>query len=161
MVNYGWWGIDLDVRNSGNMATYSNFKFEQLPQVNIPDEFKNITTVELLKKKLPDLRKNISLKILFKSPTDCYFDFNLKNNAFYRDQQDCIVWYVDEKSGYVYAGKTIVSKSLPEFLTRIRIENAIWFMECYNIPINDKNLHEEVGKYLKHYEQLANKLSAV
>jgi hypothetical protein len=63
------------------------------------------------------------------SPTACYFDTDCdkKNNVFYVDQQGCVIWHL-LPNGEVASLQdgVIVANSLPEFLSRLQMENNIW-----------------------------------
>lgn len=70
----------------------------------------------------------------FNSPTGCYFEIKGDENdevcgRFYHDSEGCIEWGLDENGRvYAYDGEypIIVAASLPEFLSRMYIENTEW-----------------------------------
>lgn len=115
-----WISIAIPFRISFTM--YATFKYEQLPPIKIDPEFKDIKTLD-------DVRKN-SFKINKKigSVTECYIWVNKQDQSFYRDKEDVVVWYFDPIIGvYVITNKenTIVAPDLPTFFTRMSIENGI------------------------------------
>ena len=138
----------------GDFSTYSVFTYDTLPPVTTPQMFDDVTTLAELKKVLPKWKKQIPQ--LFNSPTACYFDFaGDEPGVFFRDQQDCVVWCLDEKTGEVFdAGSGYcVASSLAEFLTRILLENVAWHqLHGYAVKVSE-NLDEQVHTYLKHYEK--------
>lgn len=123
-----WWGGSL--KNRPCVYTYLKYKYSQVPpNITIPAELAEIKTLEDLEVALPALKENLNLAFLFLSPTCCYFDISKTDpGLFYRDQQDCVLWYLDENTGYVMDHRgNYVAKSLSEFLSRICLENACWF----------------------------------
>lgn len=119
-------------------STYETRQYDKIPQVDIFPAFANIKTFDDIVK-----NENILNKYFAYSPTSCYFDLSNKVNnddiqMFYRDHQDCVIWYVDNKTGNVIANKKyIVSASMPEFLTRIYLENMMWYHIYHGNDITD------------------------
>lgn len=85
--------------------------------------FKDIKTLKDVAQKKDFINKQIN------SVTACYVDVR-ENGIFYRDQQDCVVWSLDDKTGNVIANdEFIVAKNIPEFLTHMRDESNTWRQE--------------------------------
>jgi hypothetical protein len=151
-----WIGVgNLPGRSKeGDFSTYSVFEYDSLPPITTLQMFEDITNLEDLKKALPNLEKQIPH--LFDSPTSCYFDCEGDEpGVFFRDQQDCVVWCWDEKTGEVFDSGSgyAVATSLSEFLTRIVLENVAWHVSHgYKLQISE-NLEKQVHTYLKHYEK--------
>jgi hypothetical protein len=154
--NLIWIGVGgLPVRSKeGDFSTYSVFQYDSLPPITTLQMFDDINNLEDLKKALPNLEKQIPQ--LFDSPTSCYFDLDGEEpGVFFRDQQDCVIWCWDEKTGQVFDSGSgyAVAASLSEFLTRIVLENVAWHISHgYKVHISE-NLDEQVHTYLKHYEK--------
>ena len=140
---YGWYGVELP--NRPTQYTYYFWPEEKIPKIKIKEEFQDITTLSKLQSYLD--RANPSSP-LFNSPTDCFFDVGRKSlckaertavddNVFFLDSQDCLVWYLDEKGRVRADSHIIVARSLPEFLTRIELENSIWYKTCRNKPLTE------------------------
>lgn len=120
-----WIGISLPGRPLD--ATYGQWSYQSLPPIEIDPQFQEITTLDQLIQSLSLLRTIIS------SPTACYFQVDLADRTFYRDQQDCVIWALNSQ-GQVYLDgdpHAIVALSLPEFLTRVHLENTIWWHNEY------------------------------
>lgn len=116
-IKWKWYGI-----GKPNEGTYISQPYIKHP---INPLFRNITDLTLIKENI------LILNELIRSPTACYFD--IYKNIFYRDQQDCIIWALDEK-GRVYIHNddqpyTIiyVADSLPEFLSHIYDDCNSWY----------------------------------
>ena len=117
-----WTYIGLPFRPA--YGTYDTW--EDLPTVPKTElaKFEKIKTIR-------DLQDNLTyVKIAIgTSVTACYFNF-LEEDMFYRDQQDCVVWYFNESIGVYYlqgeGQMMVVSSTLAEFLARISLENRIW-----------------------------------
>ena len=123
---WAWVGYRLPCRHV--RGTYDIFKYDEMPALTESDilpQFKDVKTWD-------DLADNLELiDSLITSPTACYFKLSKNKTSFYRDQQDCVVWALDHKTGAVYTmeedGVDLwVAKSLPEFLTRLYLEGQIW-----------------------------------
>ncbi len=113
-----WIGVDLPYRPHPNgFATYSTWKYKDQPEVEIDDIFKKFKT-------LADIEKYIG-ELKIESPTACYFNIE-ENGVFYRDQQDCVLWAVNSKNQVCAIDMGIVANSIPEFLTRVKLESSIW-----------------------------------
>lgn len=114
-----WTYIPIPHRDAGLFTTYKTWNYSDMPEVEIFEPFKKFVTVQ-------DIQENLLiLHNVIRSPTSCYF--SVEGNVFYRDQQDCIIWSYDSEKGVYTDNGDIVAKSIPEFLTRIYIENCIWF----------------------------------
>lgn len=138
-----WIGFGLPCRKID--STYKRLSYDSLPQIEISDIFKNMKTISDIIKNMNFLTKTI------RSPTSSYFDVDttFSNEIFYRDQQDCAIWALDEKTGKVFLydddmpyEKIWVAKSLPEFLTRLKLESDIFYGFRQDEHIN----------YIKHYD---------
>ena len=164
----GWWGVDLPGRPPiRELSTYTLYPYDDLPPVVIPPALANIRTIADLARELPDLEDEPDLQYLFEPPTSCYFDLSAPRETqsaprddpdtgsaeeavFYRDQQDCIVWSLRAADGHVITDDGVdVAQSLPEFLTRIQIENAVWDIMCFQKK--PERLTDEQKKYMEHY----------
>lgn len=114
-TKFCWVGVpfEFDISN----GTYEVYKYKEH---QIKDKYKNITSLESLKAELR--------KINIDSPTACYFDVDIKTGMFYRDQQDCIIWFLEKETGYVKTERErYVAKSLPEFLSHIEDDSIKWY----------------------------------
>ena len=121
-----WWHCGFPGRETGMFATYAKTPYGCLPEIEIDALFADIESVEDVKKNRSMLEKHIN------SPTSCFFVFD-EPHLFYSDQQGCIVWYFQPERG-VYTNKNVytgenecVAKTIPEFLTRMHIEDSLWF----------------------------------
>jgi hypothetical protein len=123
---WGWWGVGLPNRKCN--ATYCFYPYESLPKISINPLYKDITDIEKLIDFLHDNDTEDSPDSLFDSPTACYFETNRTSSpyVFYVDQQGCIMWCLDDEGRVVTSDGDYVAKTLPEFLTRISLENSIW-----------------------------------
>lgn len=150
MTEWGWWGFNLPNREC--KGTYQLFPYESLPDVNIKPKYNYITDIIKLGDFLDD--ESNSDDPLLNSPTACYFDTNHTSipTIFYVDQQGCIIWCLNQDGTVVTTNGVTVAKSLPEFLTRISIENSIWFKS-----FDDKSFSAEEMKYLIDMDQKARK----
>lgn len=135
---WGWIGFSLPNRNS-RLYTYDQYKANEIPDIAEPyEEFKHIRTckgIKMLERKhSPD--HSSALKKLCSSVTSCFISItdetNEPPNMFWCDQQGCAMWCLDTNTNevYEYHTKVYVAKSIPEFLTRVAIENQIW-LHCY------------------------------
>lgn len=115
-----WIGVGLPFRPCD--GTYGVFEPQQMPAIEIDAKFADLHTVE-------DVAKNLTmLKAIFNSPTACYFDTDFGNGVFYRDQQDCVLWCISQNGQVmVYQSEMVVARSLPEFLSRVNLENRLWY----------------------------------
>lgn len=121
---WNWNGVNMDM---SKFTTYNRDDYIPHP---ISDKFKNILTLQ-------DLAANEWINDeLIQSPTACYFDLDgeLGPEVFYRDQQDCIIWALDAKTGYVYIfdddrpyTRCYTARSLPEFLSHIYDNSKAWY----------------------------------
>jgi hypothetical protein len=122
---YGLPGLDI------GFNTYIYIDKDILPKIEINPKYAQYNTIDDFDNNIPQIN----------SPTACYFAINKSDNSFYRDQQDCIIWYYKPNVGvYINANEDyIVSDSLPEFLSRIDIESRIWF--ATNFCDDKKNIY--------------------
>lgn len=139
---WGWWGFDLPNRKCA--GTYQFYPYDTLPEIAIDVRYKDITDLE----KLIDFVYYYcdSEYSVFHSPTSCFFeiDRNSSPHVFYVDQQGCIIWCLDDEGKIVTSDGVYVAKSLPEFLTRISLENSIW----YKTNWTKEPLSAEESKYV-------------
>lgn len=147
-----WIGFGLPGRETD--ATYSTFRYEAQPEVKPFPKLQDIKTLDDLKKHLPVLVNEYPF--LNSSPTSCYWSFDGKEpGVFFRDQQDCVVWCLDEKTGEVFVPgfkkSVVVAASLPEFMTRIALENEIW-LHTSPFRQSQKELSNAAKAYMKHFE---------
>lgn len=104
----------------GQQSTYSHHEYIEH---KINPLFENIRTLDDVNTSISYLYKHI------RSPTACYFDID--NDIFYRDQQDCVIWALN-KDGRVYIKDddpytiSYVAKSIPEFLSHIYDDTIDW-----------------------------------
>lgn len=105
-------------------GTYGTSLYQNLPTIKILPQFVDIKT-------LKDVLSN-SQKIdkLIQSMTSCYVAVNEKDKSFYRDQQDCVIWYFEETKGVLAKfdsnnDEMFVSPDIPTFLSRLYIEALI------------------------------------
>ena len=104
-------------------------------------------------------KQNPILWQLVKSPTSCYVDISHDEETgqtiFYRDQQDCIVWYVDPQTGKVYSytdGDTPIADDVEEFWLRQYIEATLWYyLVFYRKKLKDAP--ELLKKYARFYQR--------
>ena len=109
-----WKGVPFDF---DTFCTYSTYKYKQHP---INPKYASISTLDDLVSALTQK------KICIDSPTSCYFNIDTTSGMFYRDQQDCIIWFLKDgkvvtNSGYFVAG------SMPEFLSHIEDDSTKWY----------------------------------
>ncbi len=89
-----WFGVDLPGRSGG--GTYGEWPASTLPSLShVPNPYAHLKTVE-------DLRRFGAARLPNNSPTACYFALDRPREAFFYDQQGCIVWRLDAKTGEVY-----------------------------------------------------------
>jgi hypothetical protein len=131
-----WMFISIPNRPVAFLSTYGQWDYDKQPKIEIDEDvkkFKTFTDIVKYQKELPK----------FDSPTSCYFKIT-GDCAFYRDQQDCIVWKANS-SGQVKTIQGIVANSIPEFLTRIRLESSIWYK---SYGINKSALTDKEKQYI-------------
>jgi hypothetical protein len=128
------WLSSLNVGGK-DYATYRGFDRDKMPEVKIDLDVRHVTTWNDLEEFLESANK---MDMLFSSPTACYFKLAKRKKTFYHDQQDCFILALDEKDqqvyiydpDYPYRKRLVTHHGLPEFLTRIRLENALWRKTC-------------------------------
>ncbi|MEX0595387.1 MAG: hypothetical protein WD512_02725, partial [Candidatus Paceibacterota bacterium] len=104
-------------------------------------------------------RENPILHKILRSPTASYVSFsNVEDEpnliAFYRDQQDCIVWAYNTLTGYVYASSdwnVPIANTLEEFWFRQWIESILFYKHWGNQHYYP-NLNKLQTSYLIKYE---------
>ncbi len=142
-----WWAVGgIFPGDSG--ATYHTLEIDLLPSIEIDDQFKKFKTIDDIKTWFDELKE------MFNSPTSCYF--KLDHEIFLYDQQSCLIWALEETTGYVYEYKRTnihqiyyVAKSLAEFLTRLKIEEIC--CREYHRDEYDENLVKIANKYYEKY----------
>jgi len=141
---YGWYGVNLPHREcSGTYQMYN-----KVPKIEVAAEYKDVTDFQ----KLADFLHSANKKTyLFASPTDCFFELDANSGVFYCDSQGCILWVLEDDGKIVTSNNICVAKSLPEFLTRIELENAIWFKTW----LKNEPLTEKEAKYVEALYQLS------
>jgi hypothetical protein len=84
-------------------------------------------------KSLDDVEKYENyINTTINSPTWCYVHVDKKEGIFYRDQQDCVIWQLDKKTGYVKSygqEEKFVAKSIPEFLSHVFSDSQTWYLD--------------------------------
>lgn len=130
MTTPNWYGFELPNRPTKHTYAFWSSK----PIVKPYARYKQITTLDALHQYVKELKNKRERTPLLQSPTDAVFVNH--GRTFYTDSQDLISWYYD--SGAVYSDdNTRVADSLPEFLTRIEIENSIWYKtNVWNAPLS-------------------------
>jgi hypothetical protein len=94
-----WIGIGSGRLEDGTYGSYEHSK-----DYPISKEFESIRTLDDLEKKLPQLNK------CWNSPTACYFEIDRKTGIFYRDQQDCVLWALEDKKDGIGASSQLPRK---------------------------------------------------
>lgn len=123
----GWWAIE-SVYEDNRCATYTCFlRPEHVPKIVPYAEYMQFKTLDSLRSLRQD-ELEVRLKKFLRSPTCCELRLNSSKGIFWVDSQGCLLWRFHPKTGHVYElhSGVCVAKSLPEFLTRIAIENQIW-----------------------------------
>lgn len=107
-----WVGVNMPFRPRAKdwANLYCTWPFPQLPPAPVLPMFEGVQRISKAHKRMLEAT----------SPTACYFD-----RGAYRDQQGCEVWRLVE--GRLFTRDLIcVADSLPEFLSRMLIENLAW-----------------------------------
>ena len=156
-----WYGNRLPFRDT--VGNYERWPYETLPPCPKEHEFTRFRTISDLKEEYQ--KKDCCLPM--NSPNSAYFDFDDERNIFYRDQQDCVIWCLDDKGVYIYGtNKVYVAQSLGEFLWRIRVEDACWYRYRYTEIFDERelihgrvslDLNDECDQYINHYFNLYKK----
>lgn len=134
-------------------STYENYKIPDITRwYSLNGDFSwtglelNLGTTQL-----ETFKNNKNLWNFVKSPTACWIntDFDVENGKvlFYRDQQDCILWYYDLVTGKVYEYDTVICDTLEEFWMLMYIEGIIWYGQLY--PSHLKRLIKKYVKFFK------------
>ena len=149
----GWRHFGLPGRTCG--GTFDVYLYESLPKVTIRAEFKAVDSLAKLKPLLRKAKeKDSDMKYLHLSPTICYWELDNKIGigVIYLDSRESATWTL-KPNGKVYThDKICVSLSLPEFLTRIEIENALWFKTHDVYAKRAGALTAAESAYLAHYD---------
>ncbi len=145
--------VYISITGRPTLGTYGEWKYNELPEIDIHPKLKNILTVK-------DVYDNANMiETLLSSVTSCYIPKEENKNLFYCDQQGCVNWYFEENIGvYIDEDKSkVVAKSIPELFTRMFIENMIW----YNYSLNSKIspiMKKQIVKYVEHYRKADGKI---
>jgi hypothetical protein len=150
-----WIGFGIPGRKS--KSTYTKYSYDSLPKITIQKEFAIFNRHETLKK-LRNLLKtrDPNTDFLQQSPTGCYFTSCKKLGApILKDPEDCVTWTL-EKNGRVYAQmednqEKFCVGSLGEFLTRLTMENALWYKFALTYPSDTVYLLQSQADYLAHF----------
>lgn len=122
-----------------------------------------LDNLKIYDNQLDTFKNNKELWSIFSSPTSCWVNsdsqdpdeesFEEKDGhvLFYRDQQDCVLWYYDLESGKVYEYDRVVSDTLEEFWLRIYIESILWYKEDF-----PEHLKDLIQKYIEFFEDNLN-----
>jgi hypothetical protein len=108
---------------SDGVGTYTTLNYDDIPDIEVLPEFENIKTLE-------DIDKNQEmLNWVIRSPTGRFFSIDYETKVFYRDKKDRVIWAVNEH-GQVHDvddKSVILEDTIPRFLSRIHMENNIWY----------------------------------
>ena len=151
MINSSWVGNGA-LGGGMSSPTYFYYSKHDRPEITIYDEFKDLQTIDDVKEFLKNSTTNP-----IRSFTSCYFNFD-SENSFYTDQQGCVTWCYEQSIGVYTLGEksNVVSETIPEFLSRIKLESKILF-EYYTEEKRD--FTEEEQNYINVYEALYEKAS--
>jgi len=138
-----WVGIELKGRSCD--GTYKWYDYHTLPPVAIYPEFAHVKTWQDLEKNL-ELLEQTNLSV-----TGCYYNLS-RPPIFYMDSQGCVIWALNvDHQVYCHPNLSeVVSHSLPEFLSRVRIESILW-RKSVSQKLDPANLSPEELDYLSHY----------
>ena len=156
-----WIGVELPGRPCMG-GTYTVYDYNKQPPVKVLDELKDVTTVDGIRKWMD--ANTETLAFVKQSPTACFFDLSTnptythhpgdQSYVFFRDQQDCVVWFVEEKTGRVHIEdrhskpRAYVAQSVGEFICRLALENSIW----YKHNLTHDELTDAEKAYVSHFE---------
>lgn len=126
------------IPNRDKSGTYNTWSYDSLPPIKINPLFNDLHTVQDVQTRAKELCKH------FRSPTGCYFLVG-NSTIFYVDQQWCIKWQYQESVGVYINDDTslVVAKSIPEFLSRVHLEDRIW----YNLSKKTKEEQDYIDFY--------------
>jgi hypothetical protein len=181
MLERAWWGTDLGKYRDCS-GTYERYPFESVPPA--PKLDGTFSFLEGTKGKgaisFAQFMATPALQSQVPSCTACEWDLGqpvasrlreAKHTVrFYRDQQDCLFWYVlqgGEKDGAVvcspipfddptldvdeptvYAHTALVADSFEEFVWRVWMENVLWDKLHSSAP----QLEPSQQRYVAHYQ---------
>lgn len=143
---------DMPHRKAQKWCTYHTIDYSDIPclseeQMALFSKYKTYQDVADGKK---DLRA-----VLASSPTACDIMLDSDSGMIYIDSQGCVAWHVND-DGTVGTRQNslahVVSHSVPEFLTRIHLENQIW--DCAHMS-TACSVDEHMAKYLTDMATLA------
>ena len=83
-------------------------------------------------------------QIVGSSPTACFFV--KRKNVVYCDQQGCVVWTFEPEKGVVTTHGVKVAETLPEFFSRMRLDNALWY--AMFVPWRKGSMTEELKRHM-------------
>lgn len=155
-------GVPIDhVRTSKWYSTYDTFPIPNIKGlVKLKGDFSWAKIpINVLETVWETFVANPKLWELTRSPTSCYVDNTFEHHndkiLFYRDQQDCVQWYIDPQTGKIYEDgqDTPIADDIEEFWLRITIENELWYkmsnMWSFTGVIPDYILERYAEFYLK------------
>jgi hypothetical protein len=150
-MSYIWYGIKLPGREADQL--YQTLCYASLPSIKIYADYADIHTIDDLKVEFSDDmlvdRPRLSRRF---NGWPCHFDVNKETGVFYRDQQDCVVWSLgDDLAVYADDGKC-VANTLPEFLSRLKIEGDIFTKTMAYYGRSYDPLTADEQDYVDHYK---------
>lgn len=146
----GWWQVGS---LSDSFGTYVLVPYETLPPITSLECFRDVRTLKHLQTVMKKDKELVHSMYLDQSPTGCRFKFD-ETPTFFIDSQGCVAWMQYEEGGAVFAttydDPVMVAKDLPEFLTRLCIENFLWY-HLYLQPVRPLPCftEEDASAYLK------------
>jgi len=115
---YGWYGFGLPFRPCE--GTCKLYEYKELPAIET-DKYDGITSLCDLANRIKELSSALV------SPIGCAFEIDAATGEFFVDSQG-LSWHFNDSAG-VYVPFTnkriVVARTLPEFLARVEMENAI------------------------------------
>jgi hypothetical protein len=152
-----WWCVG-SLFPDNKYGTYKCYEYSKMPKIEISDKFAKYKSINDINDNFDELNETLN------SPTACYFEvtkLNSGDNIFMRDQQDCLLWALhNDGFVYIYEGEdegitNVVAGSLAEFLSRIYLENVLWYKTYMT---KDKKLNEVEKKYIADFKELNKKI---
>jgi hypothetical protein len=145
-MSYIWYGISLPGRESDEL--YQSLSYASLPSIKIYPDYAAIHTLDDLKVEFcDDMLVKIPRQSRRFSAWPCHFDVNKETGVFYRDQQDCVVWSLGDDLAVYADDAKCVANTLPEFLSRLRIEADIFIKTMAYVPLT-----ADEQDYVDHYK---------
>ncbi len=146
----------IGLRPAGpDFATYGTTPYADLPPLKVNPLFAGIHTVIDVERNFDMLEKS------FESPTGCFFCIpespemysetlfiwapKKELSLFYSDRQGCVQWYFHPACGVYTDRNQCVAKTIPEFLSRMHLEDKLWFHAAHG-----RELDQEAKQYLAH-----------